>query len=175
MSRAALTCQTLLLLASSVVPFSLAPYRASPSAPASRRARALRAAAPPGAPAAPPDFASALDPRAARHATLPADAVARRVLVVGDVHGCDAELGLLLSRLAYDPAADALVLAGDLVNKGPASAAVVRRVRALAAAPDARVYAVAGNHEARRARQGLREQPDLVSYFLRRLRGVVAC
>ena len=44
-----------------------------------------------------------------------------------------------------------------------------------AAAPDARVYAVAGNHEARRARQGLREQPDLVSYFLRRLRGVVAC
>jgi serine/threonine protein phosphatase 1 len=50
------------------------------------------------------------------------------VYVVGDVHGCLAELEALLERL--DPAADELVVfVGDLVRKGPNSAGVIDLVR----------------------------------------------
>ena len=62
-----------------------------------------------------------------------------RHLVVGDVHGCLAELELLLDLVA-DPAR-ALVFVGDLVAKGPDS----RGVLALARERGAR--AVLGNHD----------------------------
>jgi hypothetical protein len=54
------------------------------------------------------------------------------VLVIGDVHGCLEEL-LDLFDLAVEQNGgvefDCVVLVGDLVNKGPSSAKVVRRVR----------------------------------------------
>lgn len=65
----------------------------------------------------------------------------RRVLVVGDVHGCLAELGDLLKTAGYT-AEDQLILAGDLVAKGPESAGVVALARELGA------LAVLGNHDA---------------------------
>ncbi|MFB6160161.1 MAG: metallophosphoesterase family protein [Haloferacaceae archaeon] len=50
------------------------------------------------------------------------------VYLVGDVHGCAAELGRLVDRL--DPAPhDLVVFVGDLVRKGPDSKAVVEFVR----------------------------------------------
>lgn len=65
----------------------------------------------------------------------------RRTLLVGDVHGCNDELGDLLAVAGWTPR-DELVLVGDLVNKGPDSQGVVQRARELKA------RAVLGNHDA---------------------------
>ncbi len=65
--------------------------------------------------------------------------------VVGDVQGCDAELGELLSLIRFDPARDRVYFVGDLVNRGPASAAALRRVKQLADAGAA--DSVLGNHD----------------------------
>lgn len=66
-----------------------------------------------------------------------------RTLVVGDVHGCVAELRALLDVVDFDGARDNLVFVGDLVNKGPSSLAVVRLARELGA------LGVRGNHDER--------------------------
>ena len=41
-----------------------------------------------------------------------------RLLVVGDVHGCRDELQMLLAKINYTDS-DNIILAGDLVDKGP--------------------------------------------------------
>ena len=48
--------------------------------------------------------------------------------LIGDIQGCDAPLGRLLEKIAFSPSRDTLYLLGDLVNRGPASAAVLRRL-----------------------------------------------
>jgi serine/threonine protein phosphatase 1 len=74
-----------------------------------------------------------------------------RVYAVGDVHGCADLLDQLLARIdaddrARDPARTTIVFLGDLVDRGPASAAVIERLRLLAAErPDTRF--LLGNHE----------------------------
>lgn len=65
----------------------------------------------------------------------------RRTLFIGDVHGCNDELGDLLAAAGFS-GDDRLVLVGDLVAKGPDSAGVVERARELGA------LAVLGNHDA---------------------------
>lgn len=65
----------------------------------------------------------------------------RRTLFIGDVHGCNDELGDLLAASGFS-GDDRLVLVGDLVAKGPDSAGVVDRARELKA------LAVLGNHDA---------------------------
>lgn len=64
-----------------------------------------------------------------------------RTFVVGDVHGCIDELEELLREAAVGPA-DTLVLAGDLVAKGPDSQAVVQLAR------ERQALSVRGNHDA---------------------------
>lgn len=62
---------------------------------------------------------------------------------IGDIQGCDDEFAALLAHIRFDPQVDRLWLVGDLVNRGPASLAVLRRVHGLAA----QVTMVLGNHD----------------------------
>jgi bis(5'-nucleosyl)-tetraphosphatase (symmetrical) len=50
---------------------------------------------------------------------------------IGDVQGCDDELGELLALVGFDAARDRAIFVGDLVNRGPKSAEVLRRVKSL--------------------------------------------
>lgn len=62
---------------------------------------------------------------------------------VGDLQGCDATFAALLATLDFDPSRDRLWLVGDLVNRGPDSLGVLRRVRALGET----CVTVLGNHD----------------------------
>jgi len=74
-------------------------------------------------------------------------AVAARTFAIGDIHGDLAALDKLLERLPKLTTDDTLVLLGDYVDRGPNSAGVVRRVRAMEDELPARVVALRGNHE----------------------------
>ncbi|APW44697.1 symmetrical bis(5'-nucleosyl)-tetraphosphatase [Rhodoferax saidenbachensis] len=63
--------------------------------------------------------------------------------LIGDVQGCDAALQRLLDTLAFSPSRDTLYLLGDLVNRGPDSAAVLRRLMGYGAA----ARCLLGNHD----------------------------
>ena len=73
--------------------------------------------------------------------------------IIGDVHGCHAELLSLLDRLGYDTAADPIahpegrraVFLGDLVDRGPAVDEVLDVAMSMVAAGSA--LCVVGNHE----------------------------
>lgn len=62
---------------------------------------------------------------------------------IGDVQGCDAQLGELLRALKFSADRDSVWFVGDLVNRGPESLKVLRRVRALGEA----ATAILGNHD----------------------------
>lgn len=75
----------------------------------------------------------------------------RRVYAIGDIHGCADELERLLALIEADDAAreDAettLIFIGDLIDRGPASAQVIERLRRLAL-ERRDVRFIAGNHE----------------------------
>ncbi|WP_180682000.1 symmetrical bis(5'-nucleosyl)-tetraphosphatase [Tepidicella baoligensis] len=63
--------------------------------------------------------------------------------LIGDVQGCDASLQRLLDTLAFSPSRDTLVLLGDLVNRGPDSLGVLRRMMALQGS----AHCLLGNHD----------------------------
>ncbi len=63
--------------------------------------------------------------------------------LIGDVQGCDEPLARLLRAVDFSPSRDHLVLLGDLVNRGPDSLAVLRRVMRL----DGAARCVLGNHD----------------------------
>ncbi|MER6789991.1 polynucleotide kinase-phosphatase [Streptomyces sp. NPDC000658] len=69
--------------------------------------------------------------------------------VIGDVHGCSSELESLLGKLGYvdgvHPEGRRAVFVGDLVDRGPDSPGVLRRVMSMVASGDA--LCVPGNHE----------------------------
>jgi len=63
--------------------------------------------------------------------------------LIGDVQGCDEALGRLLQTVDFSASRDTLYLLGDLVNRGPDSVAVLRRMMAL----DGAAHCVLGNHD----------------------------
>lgn len=73
--------------------------------------------------------------------------------LIGDVQGCDAPLARLLDKIGFSPSRDTLYLLGDLVNRGPSSDAVLRRLmgygdsaRCLLGNHDLSLIAVARGH-----------------------------
>ncbi|NUN61858.1 MAG: metallophosphoesterase, partial [Burkholderiaceae bacterium] len=62
---------------------------------------------------------------------------------IGDVQGCDAALQRLLDLIGFSPSRDTAFLLGDLVNRGPDSAAVLRRCMAHEGA----LRCLLGNHD----------------------------
>ncbi|MEU1123796.1 polynucleotide kinase-phosphatase [Streptomyces sp. NPDC005899] len=91
-----------------------------------------------------------------RHLTGPFD-------IIGDVHGCSSELESLLGKLGYSdgvhPDGRTAVFVGDLVDRGPDSPGVLRRVMSMVAAGNA--LCVPGNHENKLGRhlKGRKVQP----------------
>ncbi|MET7633140.1 polynucleotide kinase-phosphatase [Streptomyces sp. NPDC005078] len=77
-----------------------------------------------------------------RHLTGPFD-------IIGDIHGCSSELESLLGKLGYvdgaHPEGRTAVFVGDLVDRGPDSPGVLRRVMSMVSTGNA--LCVPGNHE----------------------------
>ncbi|MFJ1587610.1 polynucleotide kinase-phosphatase [Streptomyces sp. NPDC088197] len=69
--------------------------------------------------------------------------------IIGDIHGCSSELETLLAELGYadgtHPEGRTAVFVGDLVDRGPDSPGVLRRVMGMVEAGTA--LCVPGNHE----------------------------
>lgn len=69
--------------------------------------------------------------------------------IVGDIHGCSAELETLLGTLGYvdgvHPQGRTAVFVGDLVDRGPDTPGVLRRVMSMVGSGNA--LCVPGNHE----------------------------
>ncbi|MDP9014701.1 MAG: symmetrical bis(5'-nucleosyl)-tetraphosphatase [Pseudomonadota bacterium] len=62
---------------------------------------------------------------------------------IGDIQGCDTELGALLKAVEFSADRDRLWFVGDLVNRGPESLLALRRIRDLG---DAAIVTL-GNHD----------------------------
>ena len=69
-----------------------------------------------------------------------------KILIIGDVHGCLDELKLLIAKASKDHNEGkqfaAVILVGDLCNKGPFSSEVIRFVR-----EQSHMYSIRGNHD----------------------------
>jgi bis(5'-nucleosyl)-tetraphosphatase (symmetrical) len=63
--------------------------------------------------------------------------------LLGDLQGCSEALERMLGYLSFSPSRDRLYVLGDLVNRGPDSAGVLRRLRALEGA----ALVLLGNHD----------------------------
>lgn len=80
----------------------------------------------------------------------PAVPAGSRVYAIGDIHGCDRQFAALIDAIEADDhargaAETTVVLLGDLVDRGPDSAGVIRRAREWSMRREVRL--LLGNHE----------------------------
>lgn len=68
----------------------------------------------------------------------------KKIIAIGDIHGCSIELDELLEALEYNEEDEHLVFLGDLINRGPDSRGVLDRVHELN-----NKTLIVGNHELR--------------------------
>lgn len=88
-----------------------------------------------------PDFANLVPRPKVPHAIIAEGDLPKRLVVVGDVHGCLEELQDLLEKCEYQAEGTKVLLLGDLVNKGPFSAEVVQFAR------QHQMWCIRGNHD----------------------------
>ncbi|WP_300553198.1 symmetrical bis(5'-nucleosyl)-tetraphosphatase [Limnohabitans sp. Rim8] len=62
---------------------------------------------------------------------------------IGDIQGCNQPFEHLLEKIDFSPSRDQLVILGDLINRGPGSETVLRRLMAL----NGSVHCILGNHD----------------------------
>ena len=75
-----------------------------------------------------------------------------RTIIIGDVHGCLVELKELISMIGPKDS-DRIIFAGDIVDKGPFSAEVVKYCRTMTESrPAGMTELIEGNHENKHAR-----------------------
>jgi len=74
-----------------------------------------------------------------------------RTIIIGDVHGCRAELEALIAKV-IPRKGDTVIFAGDLFDRGPDSAGVVRVARKLSERKGIKVVLVEGNHDEKHRR-----------------------
>lgn len=101
-------------------------------------------------------------------AIVPTIPVGQRIYAIGDIHGRLDLFDDLIARIEADDAAresarTTVILLGDLVDRGPDSAGVVRRARDWATTREVR--AIAGNHE--EMFLGSFDRDDTLRHFLR--------
>ena len=65
------------------------------------------------------------------------------IYLIGDVQGCDSALAGVMEKIGFSASRDTLYLLGDLVNRGPDSAGVLRRLMAL----EGSAHCLLGNHD----------------------------
>ena len=63
--------------------------------------------------------------------------------LIGDVQGCDEALARLLTHIDFSPSRDTLYMLGDLVNRGPDNAGVLRRLMGYGSS----AQCLLGNHD----------------------------
>ncbi|MBB1077437.1 symmetrical bis(5'-nucleosyl)-tetraphosphatase [Rhodoferax sp. 4810] len=63
--------------------------------------------------------------------------------LIGDVQGCNGALQTLLDKISFSPSRDTLFFLGDLVNRGPDSVGVLRRLMSCGSA----AQCILGNHD----------------------------
>jgi hypothetical protein len=93
-----------------------------------------------------PSFSDMIHMKTLDHRYLPSKHASKdsgRLLFVGDIHGCKAELQALLKKVQFDSRKDHLVTTGDMIAKGPDSLGTVDLLREIGAS------CVRGNHEDR--------------------------
>ncbi|KAL6718849.1 hypothetical protein ACLMJK_003083 [Lecanora helva] len=90
-----------------------------------------------------PEFLDMVHVTSLDQGLVPQKGDGKRLIVIGDVHGCHDELVNLLAEVQYEARTDHLIFAGDFISKGPSSPAVVDL------AMSAHASCVRGNHEDR--------------------------
>lgn len=76
--------------------------------------------------------------------------LSKRLIAIGDVHGCLNELNSLLEKVNVTDN-DYIIFLGDLVDRGPDSEGVIQRILSLRET-NPNVYSVMGNHDEKVAR-----------------------
>jgi len=82
----------------------------------------------------------------------------KRIIIIGDLHGCLEEVQLLLDKIAYNTEHDRLIFVGDLVDRGPASAECVKFLREVGA------ETIRGNHDDKYIRFNKHTQKEKQSF-----------